>query len=65
MKTTVFLQDLADFPSMNEVFERAFAGHKPARPTVQVARLPRDVLMEIDSTTSRARWCKGESVRCA
>ena len=52
MKTTVFLQDLADFPKMNEVFERAFGGHKPARSTVQVARLPRDVLVEIECIAS-------------
>lgn len=48
VKTTVFLQDLEHFTKMNAVYERAFAGHAPARSTVQVARLPRDVLVEIE-----------------
>lgn len=48
VKTTVFLQDLEHFTKMNGVYERAFAGHAPARSTVQVARLPRDVLVEIE-----------------
>lgn len=46
LKTTVFLQNLEDFPKMNAVYERVFAGHTPARSTVQVARLPLDVLVE-------------------
>lgn len=48
LKTTVFMQNLEEFPKMNAVYERAFAGHKPARSTVQVARLPLDVLVEIE-----------------
>jgi len=48
VKTTVFLQDLEHFTKMNAVYERAFAGHTPARSTVQVARLPLDVLVEIE-----------------
>jgi reactive intermediate/imine deaminase len=48
LKTTVFLSNLEDFPKMNAVYERAFGGHAPARSTVQVARLPLDVLVEID-----------------
>src|SRR5712691_6475545 len=48
VKTTVFLKDLNDFSVMNEVYARYFAGHAPARSTVQVARLPRDVRVEID-----------------
>lgn len=48
VKTTVFLSDLNDFSIMNEVYARYFAGHAPARSTVQVARLPRDVRVEID-----------------
>ena len=48
LKTTVFMQNLEEFPKMNDVYERAFAGHKPARSTVQVARLPLDVLVEIE-----------------
>lgn len=48
LKTTVFLQNLEDFKVMNAVYERAFASHTPARSTVQVARLPLDVLVEIE-----------------
>jgi 2-iminobutanoate/2-iminopropanoate deaminase len=48
LKTTVFLSNLEDFPKMNAVYERAFGGHAPARSTVQAARLPLDVLVEID-----------------
>jgi len=48
LKTTVFLKDMGDFPKMNEVYMRYFAGNAPARSTVQVARLPRDVSVEID-----------------
>ena len=47
-KTTVFLANLDDFPKMNAVYERAFGRHKPSRSTVQVARLPLDVLVEIE-----------------
>lgn len=49
VKTTVFVQDLADFAKLNAVYDRLFEGHKPARSTVQVARLPRDVLVEIEA----------------
>ncbi len=48
IKTTVFLQDMDDFMRMNAVYESIFAGHKPARSTVQVARLPFDALIEIE-----------------
>jgi 2-iminobutanoate/2-iminopropanoate deaminase len=48
LKTTVFLQDLEHFKKMNAVYERAFGSHTPARSTVQVARLPLDVLVEIE-----------------
>jgi 2-iminobutanoate/2-iminopropanoate deaminase len=48
VKTTVFLKDLGDFAKMNEIYDAAFAGHKPARSTVQVAKLPLDVLVEIE-----------------
>jgi 2-iminobutanoate/2-iminopropanoate deaminase len=48
VKTTVFLQDMNDFAAMNEVYGRYFNAHAPARSTVQVARLPRDVRVEID-----------------
>jgi 2-iminobutanoate/2-iminopropanoate deaminase len=48
VKTTVFLQDMNDFAVMNEVYGRYFSTNPPARSTVQVARLPRDVRVEID-----------------
>lgn len=48
LKTTVFLQDMAEFPRMNEVYTRYFPSDPPARSTVQAARLPRDVRVEID-----------------
>ena len=48
LKTTVFLQDLEHFKKMNAVYERVFGSHTPARSTVQVARLPLDVLVEIE-----------------
>ena len=48
VKATVFVQDLNDFARLNAVYERRFAGHKPARSTVEVARLPRDALVEIE-----------------
>lgn len=51
-KTTVFLKDLQDFAAMNAVYEAAFGGHRPARSAVQVARLPRDVLVEIEAVVS-------------
>ena len=49
VKTTVFLRDMNDFAAMNEVYARHFGDHKPARSTVQVSRLPRDVAVEIDA----------------
>ena len=48
VKTTVFLRDLGDFVAMNEVYGRFFGDHRPARSTVQVARLPRDAAVEIE-----------------
>jgi 2-iminobutanoate/2-iminopropanoate deaminase len=48
LKTTVFPSNLEDFPKMNAVYERAFGGHAPGRSTVEVARLPLDVLVEIE-----------------
>jgi 2-iminobutanoate/2-iminopropanoate deaminase len=49
VKTTVFLQDMADFAKVNEVYAEAFGPARPARSTVQVAALPRGVLVEIDA----------------
>jgi len=51
-KTTVFLKDLQDFAAMNAIYEAAFGGHRPARSAVQVARLPRDVLVEIEAVVA-------------
>jgi 2-iminobutanoate/2-iminopropanoate deaminase len=48
VKTTVFLKDMGDFAAMNEVYGRYFSADPPARSTVEVARLPRDVRVEID-----------------
>jgi len=49
VKTTVYLQDMADFPRVNEVYGRVMGEARPARSTVQVAGLPRGVLVEIDA----------------
>ena len=49
LRTTVFLKDMADFPKMNEVYGQYFNTDPPARSTVQAARLPRDVAVEIDA----------------
>ncbi len=48
VKCTVFLQDMADYAAMNDVYAEAFAPHKPARSAVQVAGLPRQALVEIE-----------------
>ena len=49
VKTTVFLKNLDDFVAMNKVYGDTFGSHTPARSTVQVAKLPRDVLVEIEA----------------
>lgn len=48
VKTTVFLADMNDFAAMNEVYGKFFITNKPARATVQAARLPRDARVEIE-----------------
>jgi 2-iminobutanoate/2-iminopropanoate deaminase len=48
VKTTVFLADMNDFAAMNEVYGKFFSENKPARATVQAARLPRDAKVEIE-----------------
>ena len=48
VKTTVYLKDLNDFAAMNEVYARYFTVAPPARATVEVSRLPKDALLEID-----------------
>jgi 2-iminobutanoate/2-iminopropanoate deaminase len=48
VKATVFLKDMNSFTAFNEVYGHYFAEHKPARSCVEVARLPKDVLVEIE-----------------
>ena len=48
VKTTVFLKDMGEFAKMNEVYGKYFAENPPARSTIEAARLPRDVRVEID-----------------
>jgi 2-iminobutanoate/2-iminopropanoate deaminase len=48
VRSTVFLKNMGDFTAMNEVYGRYFNAAPPARSTVEVARLPKDVLVEID-----------------
>ena len=49
IKTTVFLKNMNDFAAMNEVYATFFPGNPPARSAVEVARLPKDVLVEIEA----------------
>jgi 2-iminobutanoate/2-iminopropanoate deaminase len=49
VRTTVYLKDMAEFAAMNEVYARFFPQPAPARSTVEVARLPKDVRIEIDA----------------
>ena len=48
IKTTVFIKDMNDFADLNEVYASYFGSHKPARSTVEVARLPKDAKVEIE-----------------
>lgn len=48
VKATVYLADFNDFPKLNEIYAENMGDHRPARSTVQVARLPKDALVEID-----------------
>ena len=54
VKTTVFMKNLDDFAAMNKIYADTFGSHTPARATVQVAKLPRDVLVEIEAIVSLA-----------
>ena len=54
LKTTVFLVDMGDFAAMNAVYAEFFTSAPPARSTVQVSRLPRDVRVEIEAIAARA-----------
>ena len=49
VKTTIFLKDLKDFAIVNETYAGYFSGSPPARSTVEVSRLPKDALIEIES----------------
>lgn len=48
VKTTVYISDMEDFAEMNDEYARHFGAHKPARTTVEVARLPKDAKVEIE-----------------
>lgn len=52
VKTTVYLKDMNDFDEMNKAYGEHFSSNKPARATVQVARLPKDVSIEIDAISA-------------
>ena len=49
VKTTVYLADMGEFPQMNEEYAKHMGDHRPARATVEVSRLPKDVRVEIDA----------------
>lgn len=49
VKVSVFIKDMNDFGKINEVYEKYFGDHKPARALVEVARLPKDVKVEIEA----------------
>lgn len=53
VKTTIFIKDMNDFAQINEVYGQYFTDHKPARATVEVARLPKDVKVEIELTAMK------------
>jgi len=52
VKTTVFLHDMGDFPIVNEIYSKALGDARPARSTVQVSALPRNVLVEIEAVVA-------------
>ncbi len=54
VKTTVFIKDMNDFASINEVYAEFFTDNYPARSCVEVARLPKDVLVEIEAVALKA-----------
>lgn len=49
IKTTIYLKNIEDFPVVNEVYQEYFKDHRPARATVEVSRLPKDALIEIEA----------------
>ena len=48
VKTTIFLKNMADFAAVNEIYAKAMGDHRPARATIEAARLPKDALVELD-----------------
>jgi 2-iminobutanoate/2-iminopropanoate deaminase len=54
VKSTVYLKDMGDFAKMNAIYEATFGGHKPARTTIQAAKLPRDCIVEIEVIAHKA-----------
>jgi 2-iminobutanoate/2-iminopropanoate deaminase len=55
VKTTVYLHDMADFPTVNEIYGRMMGESRPARSTVQAAALPRGALVEVDLIAATGR----------
>ena len=55
LKTTVFLKDMGDFAAMNGVYAEFFKEAPPARSTIEVARLPKDVLVEVEAIALRTK----------
>lgn len=53
IKTTVFIKDMGDFAKVNEIYAKYFTGDCPARSCVEVARLPKDVLIEIEAIVEK------------
>lgn len=53
VKTTVFIKDMNDFAKINEIYAKHFTGAYPARSCVEVARLPKDVLLEIETIATK------------
>jgi 2-iminobutanoate/2-iminopropanoate deaminase len=53
LKTSVFLKNFADFEKMNKAYEQFFGEHRPARTTVEVSRLPKDALVEIECVAEK------------
>lgn len=53
IKTVVFIKDMNDFAKVNEIYSRFFMGDCPARSCVEVARLPKDVLIEIEAIVAK------------
>jgi len=55
VKTTIFLTNLEDFQTVNSLYAEALEGHQPARSTIQVSRLPRDAVVEIEMIAVKSR----------